>query len=130
MRGMSVAITETLPAAPAPEPAASRPPNTPGQPRDLARRLTSTPNAHVCASRVQVRIEPGSAQIGGYRTPVISRPSQRVTVIARHRAVRDAETAQVAVTADQDAARAEKVTAVLIKRCRTVLTERCCYITK
>jgi hypothetical protein len=29
------------------------------------------------------------------------------------------------VTADQDAARAEKVTAVLIKRCRTVLTERC-----
>jgi len=49
---------------------------------------------------------------------------------SRHRAVRDAETAQVAVTADQDAARAEKVTAVLIKRCRTVLTERCCYITK
>ncbi len=34
------------------------------------------------------------------------------------------------MTADQDAARAEKVTAVLIKRCRTVLTERCCYITK
>ncbi len=33
-------------------------------------------------------------------------------------------------TADQDAARAEKVTAVLIKRCRTVLTERCCYITQ
>jgi len=27
-------------------------------------------------------------------------------------------------------ARAEKVTAVLIRRCRTVLTERCCYITK
>jgi len=49
---------------------------------------------------------------------------------SRHRAVRDAETAQVAVTADQDAARAEKVTAVLIKRCRTVLTERRCYITK
>jgi hypothetical protein len=49
---------------------------------------------------------------------------------SRHRAVRDAETVQVAVTADQDAARAEKVTAVLIKRCRTVLTERCCYITK
>jgi len=48
----------------------------------------------------------------------------------RHRAVRDAETAQVAVTADQDAARAEKVTAVLITRCRTVLTERCCYIAK
>ena len=43
---------------------------------------------------------------------------------SRHRAVRDAETAQGAVTADQDPARAEKVTAVLIKRCRTVLTER------
>jgi hypothetical protein len=42
----------------------------------------------------------------------------------------DAETAQVAVTADQDAARAEKVAAVLIKRCRTVLAERCCYITR
>ena len=49
---------------------------------------------------------------------------------SRDRAVRDAETAQVAVTADQDAAWAEKVTAVLIERCRTVLTERCCYITK
>jgi len=49
---------------------------------------------------------------------------------SRHRAVRDAKTAQVAVTGDQDAAGAEKVTAVLIKRCRTVLTEHCCYITK
>ena len=49
---------------------------------------------------------------------------------SRHRAVRDAATAQVAVTADQDAVRAAKVTAVLIKRCRTVLTERCRYITK
>jgi hypothetical protein len=44
---------------------------------------------------------------------------------SRRRAVREAETAQVAVTAGQDAARAEKVT-VLIKRCRTVLMERCC----
>jgi hypothetical protein len=49
---------------------------------------------------------------------------------SRHRAVRDAATAQVAVTADQDAVRAAKVTAVLIKRCRTVLTEHCRYITK
>ena len=52
-----------------------------------------------------------------------------MTVIAVTRAVRDAATAQVAVTADQDAVRAAKVTAVLIKRCRTVLTERRRYIT-
>ncbi len=45
------------------------------------------------------------------------------------RAVRDAATAQAAVAADQDSVRA-KATAVLIKRCRTVLTERCRYITK
>ena len=44
---------------------------------------------------------------------------------SRHRAVRDAVTAQVAVTADQDSVRAAKVTPLLIKRCRTVLTERC-----
>jgi hypothetical protein len=37
---------------------------------------------------------------------------------------------QVAVTAAQDSVRAAKVTAVLIRRCRTVLTERCRYITK
>jgi hypothetical protein len=49
---------------------------------------------------------------------------------SRHRAVRDDATAQVAVIADQDAVRAAKVTAVLIKRRRTVLTERCRYITK
>ena len=36
----------------------------------------------------------------------------------------------VTVTADQDSVRAAKVTALLIKRCRTVLTERCRYITK
>ncbi len=34
------------------------------------------------------------------------------------------------MSADQDAARAAKVTAVLIKRCRNVLTKRCRYITK
>ena len=34
------------------------------------------------------------------------------------------------MTADQDAVRAPKVTAVLIKRCRTVLTEHCRYISK
>ena len=49
---------------------------------------------------------------------------------SRHRAVRDATTAQVAVTVAQDSVRAAKVTAVLVKRCRTVLTERCRYITK
>ena len=37
---------------------------------------------------------------------------------------------EVAVIADQDSVRAAKVTAVLIKRCRTVLTERCGYIAK
>jgi hypothetical protein len=37
---------------------------------------------------------------------------------------------KVTVTADQDSVRAAKATAVLIKRCRTVLTERCRYITK
>jgi hypothetical protein len=68
---------------------------------------------------------------GGYRTSVLSRQSQRVTMIARHRAVREAATAQVALPAGQDSVRAAKVTAVLIiKRCRTVLTQRCRYITK
>jgi hypothetical protein len=37
---------------------------------------------------------------------------------------------QVAVTADQNSVRAAKVPAVLIKRGRTVLTERCRHITK
>jgi len=46
----------------------------------------------------------------------------------RHRAVCDAATAQVTVSADQDSVRAAKVTAVFIKRCRTILTERCHYI--
>jgi hypothetical protein len=49
---------------------------------------------------------------------------------SRHQAARDAATAQVAVTADQDSVKAAKVTAVLIKRCRTVLAVRCRYITK
>jgi hypothetical protein len=49
---------------------------------------------------------------------------------SRHRAVRDAATAQVMVTANQGSGRVAKVTAVLIKRCRTVLTERCRYITR
>ena len=44
---------------------------------------------------------------------------------SRHRAVRDAATRQVVVTAAQDSVKAGKVAAVLIKRCRTVLTERC-----
>jgi hypothetical protein len=42
-----------------------------------------------------------------------------------------AVTGQVALSAGQDSVRAAKVTAVLIiKRCRTVLTQRCRYITK
>jgi hypothetical protein len=45
-------------------------------------------------------------------------------------AFRDAATAQVTATADQDAAGVAKVTAVFIKCCRTVLTEPCRYITK
>jgi hypothetical protein len=49
---------------------------------------------------------------------------------SHYSAVRDAATAQVAVTADHDSVTAATVTAVLIKRCRTVLTERCRYITK
>jgi hypothetical protein len=55
----------------------------------------------------------------------ISHAGNIPSVTAVTQAVWDAETGQVAVTADQDAARAEKVTAVLIKRCRTMLTERC-----
>jgi hypothetical protein len=47
-----------------------------------------------------------------------------------HRVVRDAATEQVTVAADQHSVRATKVTAMLIKRCRTVLTERCRYITE
>ncbi len=49
---------------------------------------------------------------------------------SRHVAVRDAATAQVAGQPTQDSVRAARVTAVLIKRCRNVLTERCRYITK
>ena len=37
---------------------------------------------------------------------------------------------QAGLTAAQDSVKAGKVAAVLIKRCRTVLTERCRYITK
>jgi len=49
----------------------------------------------------------------------------------RHWAVRNTTTAQVAVPADKDAVKAAKGTAVLIINCcRTVLTERCCYVTK
>jgi prevent-host-death family protein len=71
---------------------------------------------------------PAAAQIGR-----ISRAGTNPLVTerdrdSRHRAVRDAATAQVA-TADQDSVRAVEVTAVLIKRCRTALTERRRYIT-
>jgi hypothetical protein len=44
----------------------------------------------------------------------------------RHRALRDARVREVAVLADEDSVRvAEVVTALLIKRCLTLLTERC-----
>jgi len=49
---------------------------------------------------------------------------------SRHRPVSDAAPKQVTVTADQDSVRPAKVTAALIKRCPTALTERCRYITK
>ena len=48
---------------------------------------------------------------------------------SHHWAFRDAATAQVVVTADQDSVRMAKVAAVPIKRCRTVFTEHCRYIT-
>jgi hypothetical protein len=60
---------------------------------------------------------------------VLSCPSQRVTVMAvTGQSVMPRQ--QVTVTAAQDSVRAAKVTAVLIQRCRTVLTERCRYITR
>ena len=65
----------------------------------------------------------GQRELGPMRR--ISHAGNIPSVTAVTQAVWDAETGQVAVTADQDAARAEKVTAVLIKRCRTMLTERC-----
>ena len=46
-----------------------------------------------------------------------------------HWGFRDAATAQVVVTADQDSARMAKVVAVPIKCCRTVFTEHCRHIT-
>lgn len=49
---------------------------------------------------------------------------------SHHWAFRDAATAQVMVTADQDSVRVAKVAAVPIKRCRTVFTEHCRYITQ
>ncbi len=54
-------------------------------------------------------------QIGGYRASVLCRPSQTRDRGSRHRAVRDAATTQIAVTADQDSVRTAKVT-VLIRR--------------
>jgi hypothetical protein len=71
----------------------------------------------------------GGTTSGGYRTSVLSCPSQHVTVIAVTEQSRDAVTVQVAVTATQDSVRAAKVAAVLSKRCRTVLTERSRSIT-
>ena len=82
----------------------------------------------------------GHNQLNGPRSWRAERRISHVGVIpsvttrdhdSRHRAVREAATAQVALPAGQDSIRAAKVTAVLIiKRCRTVLTQRCRYITK
>jgi hypothetical protein len=94
-----------------------------------ARLAFTAQSTQICAPE---RRSAGAALVahnGGYRTSAVSRPSQLVTVIAvTGQSVMP--TAQVAMTADQDAVRAAKATAVLIKRCRTVLTERCHYITK
>ncbi len=60
----------------------------------------------------------------------LSRPVTTRNRDSRHRAVVDAATAHVTVTADLDSVRAANVIAALIKRCRAVLTERCRYITK
>jgi hypothetical protein len=49
---------------------------------------------------------------------------------SRHRAVRDAATASVTMTADQGSGRAANITAAIIKRCRTVPAERWRYIIK
>jgi hypothetical protein len=70
------------------------------------------------------------SHIGGYRTSVLSRPSQCVTMIVVTGQSLMPRLQQVTVTADQDSVRAVKVTAVPIKRCRTVLTERRRDITK
>ena len=108
-----------------------RPARTETPPRGVHHRLDH-PRRNVSSERSRGGQPDGrnAAHSGRYRASVLCPPSQPVTGGSRHRAVRDAATAQVMVTADQDPGRAAKVTAVLIKRCRTVLTERCRYITR
>ena len=53
------------------------------QPESKRRCLTAFAQIiHACALQVSRNGDRDPSQIGGYRTPVISRPSQRVTVIA------------------------------------------------
>ena len=68
----------------------------------------------LCVGGLSNRTHVDCAHSGGYRASVLCPPSQPVTGGSRHRAVRDAATAQGAVTADQDSVRTAKVT-VLIK---------------
>jgi hypothetical protein len=77
------------------------------------------------SSRAALAVRLGAEGIEALFRPVTMRNRD-----SRHRAVVDAATAHVTVTADLDSVRAANVIAALIKRCRTVLTERCRYITK
>jgi len=77
------------------------------------------------SSRAALAVKLGAEEIEALYRPVTTRNRD-----SRHRAVVDAATAHVTVTADLDSVRAANVIAALIKRCRTVLTERCRYITK
>jgi len=73
---------------------------------------------------------PPAAGLGAEGIEAPSRPVTTHNWDSRHGAVVDAATAHVPVTADLDSVRAANVTTALINRCRTVLTERCRYITK
>jgi hypothetical protein len=98
----------------------------------VAHRLIGAQNAQIGTALVLIGLELKPAQIGGYRVsdtvPFVTTRDRD----SRHRAVRfrDAATAHVAVTAARDSVKAAEVTAVLIKGCRIVLTERCRCITK
>ncbi len=70
-----------------------------------------------------------AVRLGAEGIEALSRPVTTRNRDGRHRVVVDAATAHVTVTADLDSVTAN-VIAALVKRCRTVLTERCRYITK
>jgi len=91
--------------------------------------LASTPERSIDTRNVKGEPLLPTTHIGVSHVGTIPSVTTRDRV-SRHQAVRDAATARVAVTVAQDSVRAAKITAVLIKRCRTVLTERCRYITK